>query len=217
MNPEHTRRALTEDQQGRLLRAAERRGVRDHALVALALTTGLREGELARLDDADVSITARAGHVRVAAGKASKPRVVPLPAQTRSAITAWREHRGQASRGLRDPALFVARDGQRLSARSVDRVIRDAGRAAELDISPGTLRHTCATNVLRAGGDLVMVARLLGHASIDAVRFYTPPTHKTNLAHCCWQKELSRCLSETDRESGRCTAASGCRSGGSYS
>ena len=96
MNPEHTRRALTEDQQGRLLRAAERRGIRDHALVALALDTGLREGELARLDDADVSITARTGHVRVAAGKASKPRVVPLSTQTRSAITAWREHRGQA-------------------------------------------------------------------------------------------------------------------------
>ncbi len=130
MTHEHPRRALTEDQQGRLLRAAERRGVRDHALVALALTAGLREGELARLDDADVSITARTGHVWVAAGKASEPRVVPLPAQTRSAITAWREHRGQASRGLRDPALFVARDGQRLSARSVDRVIRDAGRAA---------------------------------------------------------------------------------------
>jgi hypothetical protein len=47
------------------------------------------------LDDADVSITARTGHVRVAAGKASKPRVVPLSAQTRSAITAWREHRGR--------------------------------------------------------------------------------------------------------------------------
>ena len=81
-------------------------------------------------------------------------------------------------------------------------MIRDAGRAAGLDISPGTLRHTCATNLLRAGGDLVMVTRLLGHASIDAARFYTPPTHKTSLAHCCWQKELSRCLSETDRKSG---------------
>ena len=203
MTREHTHRALTEDQQGRLLRAAERRGVRDHALVALALTAGLREGELARLDDADVSIAACAGHVRVAAGKASKPRVVPLSAQTRSAITAWREHRGQASRGLRDPALFVARDGQRLSARSVDRVIRDAGRVAGLEISPGTLRRTFASNLVRTGGDLVMVARFLGHASIDAARFYTPPIHKASLAHCCWQKELSRCLSETDRKSAR--------------
>jgi integrase/recombinase XerD len=66
-------RALTEDQQGRLLRTAERRGARDHALVALALDAGLREGELARLDDADVSITASAGHVRVALGKPACP------------------------------------------------------------------------------------------------------------------------------------------------
>lgn len=74
MTPTPARRALTEDQQGRLLCAAERAGARDHALVAPALDTGLREGEIARLDDAEVSITARAGHVRVAAGKAGKPR-----------------------------------------------------------------------------------------------------------------------------------------------
>jgi site-specific recombinase XerD len=203
MTPDPAHRALTEDQQGCLLRAAERRGARDHALVALALDTGLREGEIARLDDADVSITARAGHVRVAAGKAGMARQVSLRAQTRSAVTAWREHRGKASRGLRDPALFMADDGQRLSARSVDRVIREAGRAAGLDISPGTLRHTFATNLLRAGGSPVMVARLFGHASIDAARFYTPPIHKASLAHCCWQEELSRCLSETDRKSVR--------------
>jgi site-specific recombinase XerD len=54
-------------------------------------------------------------------------------------------------------------------------VIRDAGRAAGLDISPGTLRHTCATDRLCAGGDLVMVARLLGHAQVDPVGIYPPP------------------------------------------
>jgi site-specific recombinase XerD len=55
-----------------------------------------------------------------------------------------------------------------------------------------------ATNLLRGGGSPVMVARLLGHASIDAARFYTPLAHKAALAHCCWQKELSRCSSEAD-------------------
>jgi integrase/recombinase XerC len=177
MTPTPAHRALTEDQQGRLLHTAERRGARDHALVALALDTGLREGELARLDDADVSITASAGHVRVAPGKASVPRQVPLRAQTQSAITAWREHRVKASRGLRHPALFVSRDGQRLSTRSVDRVIRDAGRAAGLEISPGTLRHTFATNLMCAGVSPVMVARLLGHARVDLARLYMMPTH----------------------------------------
>lgn len=99
-----------------------------------------------------------------------------MKAQTRSLITAWREHRAEASRGLGDPALFVGRDGQRLSARSVDRVVREVGRDG-LEISPVTLRHTCATNLVRAGGSPVMVARLLGHARVDLARLYSMPAH----------------------------------------
>ncbi len=177
MTPTPAHRALTEDQQGRLSRAAERAGARDHALVALALDPGLRTGEIARLDDADVSITAGAGHVRVAAGKAAMPSKVPLRAQARSVVTAWRVHRVQTSRGARDPALFVGPEGQRLSARSVDRVIREVGRAAGLEVSPGTVRHTCATNLARAGGSPAMIARLLGHARVDLARLYTVPAH----------------------------------------
>jgi site-specific recombinase XerD len=105
-----------------------------------------------------------------------------VPARTRSVLTAWRDHRIQASCGLRDPALFVARDGQRLSPRTVDRVIRETGRAAGLEISPGTLRHTCATNLVRAGGNLVMVARLLGHARVDPARISSLPAHGNELA-----------------------------------
>src|SRR5258708_13290989 len=92
MTPTPAHRALTEDQQGRLSRAAERAGARDHALVALALDAGLRTGEIARLDDADVSITAGAGHVREAAGKAAMPREVPLRARARSFVTPWPPH-----------------------------------------------------------------------------------------------------------------------------
>ncbi|HEV2450736.1 MAG TPA: tyrosine-type recombinase/integrase [Streptosporangiaceae bacterium] len=168
-------RALNEHEQRQLLRAAERRGVRDHALVALALDTGLREAELAALDDADVPITARTGKVRVL-GKGGKVREVPLPARTRPLITNWREHR-PGLRGAQDPApLFLARGGRRVSARTVDHVIRQAGRAAGLDISPHTLRHTYATGLVRAGYDLVLVASLLGHARVDTVRIYTLPT-----------------------------------------
>jgi site-specific recombinase XerC len=167
-------------------------------LVALALDVGLRKGEIARLDDADVSITVGAGHVRVSAGKAAMSCEVPLRAQTRSLLTAWREHRVQASRGLRDPALFVGPEGQRLSARSVDRVIREAGRAAGLEVSPSTLRHTYATNLARADGSPAMIARLLGHAQVDLTRHCTAPPYGSDCA-------------ETARGSERCTAASDCR------
>ena len=135
----------------------------------------LREAELAALDDADVPITPRTGKVRVL-GKGDQLREVPLPARTRPLITAWRQHRAKTG-GPHDPdALFLARGGRRVSARTVDHVIRQAGRAAGLEVSPHTLRHTFATSLVRAGYDLVLVASLLGHARIETVRIYTLPT-----------------------------------------
>jgi integrase/recombinase XerC len=168
-------RALNNDQQRRLLRAAERRDARDHALVAVALDTGLREAELAALDDVDAPITARTGKIRVL-GKGDRYREVPLPARTRALVTTWRQARSKLPGQVDPQALFLARGGRRLSARSVDHVIRAAGRAAGLEISPHTLRHTFATNLVRAGYDLVLVAELLGHARVDTVRIYTLPT-----------------------------------------
>jgi integrase/recombinase XerC len=70
----------------------------------------------------------------------------------------------------------VARGGQRISARSVDHIIRIAGRDAGLEISPHVLRHTFATNLVRDATNLVLVTELLGHARVDTVRIYTLPT-----------------------------------------
>jgi site-specific recombinase XerD len=126
----------------------------------------------ARLDDPDVTITAGTGHVEVAPIKVGMPRRVPLPAETRSAITAWHAQRGQASPDQRDAALFVGPDGQRLSASSVARIIREVGRDAGLEISPATLRHSYATNLACSGNSPAMIARLLGHARVDLARRY---------------------------------------------
>lgn len=168
-------RALGEADQRRLLRLAEARGARDHALVALAVDTGLREAELAALDTDDVVVTARTGRVRVV-GKGTRGRAVPLPVRTRALITAWREARAQVPGGESTQALFLARGGRRVSARTVDHVIRTTGRMAGLEISPHTLRHTFATNLIRRGEDLVIVAELLGHSRVETVRVYTLPT-----------------------------------------
>jgi integrase/recombinase XerC len=169
-------RALTVEQQRRLLRAAERRGPRDHALIALALDTGLRIAELAALDDADVPITPRTGKAIVRLGKGDRPREIPLPARTRTLISDWRTHRREKQLGTSEPALLVTRSGHRLSARSIDHIIRTAGNEVDLTISPHTLRHTFATGLVRAGYDLVLVASLLGHARTDTVRIYTLPS-----------------------------------------
>lgn len=170
-------RALGQGDQRRLLRAAEARGARDHALVALALDSGLREAELAALDTDDVAVTARTGRVRVV-GRGARGRTVPLPARTRALLTAWFQERAALPGAEATTALFLARGGRRVSARTVDHVIRTAGRQAGLTVSPSphTLRHTFATNLVRRGEDLVLVAELLGHSRVETVRVYTLPT-----------------------------------------
>ncbi|HEX6023044.1 MAG TPA: tyrosine-type recombinase/integrase [Solirubrobacter sp.] len=118
-------RALDEDGQRRLLRAAEAAPVRARALVMLLLFTALRISEAVALDVDDVRITSRKG-VLVVLGKGELRREVPLNALVRQVLDEWLEHRKTiAAKGER--ALWVSRTGGRLSARSADRDVR--GRA----------------------------------------------------------------------------------------
>ncbi len=75
-------------------------------------------------------------------------------------------------------AVFLNRAGSRLSVRAADEIIAGIARAAGIEdaVTPHVLRHTFATDLARAGTDLVTVAELLGHASIDSTRIYTLPT-----------------------------------------
>jgi len=132
-------------------------GTRDLALDALALDTGMREAEVESLPDSDVPITVRTGLVRVY-GKGGKPRKIPLQVRTRTLISQWRSARKKIKRSDAVLELFVALGGRRLSARSIDHVIRETGREAGLEISPHVVRYTYATNLVRARIDLVMVA-----------------------------------------------------------
>jgi integrase/recombinase XerC len=115
-------RALDEDAQRRLLRAAEAAPVRARALVMLMLFTALRISEAVALDIDDVRMTARKG-VLVVMGKGELRREVPLNALVRQVLDEWLEHRKTlAADGER--ALWVSRTGTRLSARSADRAVR---------------------------------------------------------------------------------------------
>ena len=166
-------RALSIDQQRELVRAAEDSRPRDRAIVTLLLYTALRLHELVALDVDDVSISARKGLLVVKSGKGDLYREVPLNPSSRQALTDWLRERAAAD-GER--ALFIGPQGRRLSARAVDLVVRSVAARAELKLSAHTLRHTCVTNLVRSGNDLVLVAELAGHRRLETTRRYSLPS-----------------------------------------
>jgi integrase/recombinase XerC len=146
---------------------------RDRAILEFLYATGLRVGELAALDLADVDLGA--GMVRVL-GKGRKERIVPFGSQARTTLERWFETAAPWRALGADPeALFLNLRGGRLTDRSVrrilDRRLHEAAIAAR--ISPHALRHTFATHMLGAGADLRAIQELLGHASLSTTQRYT--------------------------------------------
>jgi len=179
--PQSAPRALDEAQQQSLLRSIERcPSARDRAIATVFLYTALRLSELAALDLADVSMSARRGRVKVRLGKGDAYREVPLNSATRTAIEEWlaaRDEQIARSKRAHDPnALWLSRSGGRLSARAIDSVVRALAADAGLDISAHLLRHTCLTNLVRGGADVVLVAELAGHRRLDTTRRYSLPS-----------------------------------------
>lgn len=161
----------------RLLREVEREGnARDIALVRVMLSCALRVSEACVLKVADVSLGDRSGTIVVRSGKGGKWREVPVPPEARKALKAWlavREKRHAASEWL-----FPGEDDARpLSTSAAWRVVKKyAWKARIPNLKPHALRHTCATNMLRAGANLVEVAAILGHARLDTTARYTIPS-----------------------------------------
>lgn len=168
-------RALSADEQRSLVRAAEDGSSRDRAIVTLLLYSALRLSELAALDIRDVRMSARKGAVVVRSGKGDAYREVPLNRPARAALEAWLAARAELV-GPAEPALFVNRAGGRLSARAIDMVVRKVAGAAGVALSAHVLRHTCVTNLVRGGHDIVLVAELAGHRRLETTRRYSLPS-----------------------------------------
>ena len=168
-------RALSEDQQRTLLQAAEASRPRDRAIVTLLLYTAVRLHELVALDVDDVSTSARKGLLIVRSGKGDVYREIPLNRPCRDAVDVWTKQRRSVAEE-RERALFIGPRGGRLTPRSIDRVVRSVAGRAGLELSPHTLRHTCVTNLVRGGNDLVLVAELAGHRRLETTRRYSLPS-----------------------------------------
>ena len=160
---------LKEEKRARPLKA------RDQALLETLYGTGVRVSELAgmNLDHCDFTEL----EVRVL-GKGGKERIVPLGKSAVEAIQAYLPERGplleKAKEGDPD-ALWLSRNGRRLSVRQVQNVVRRHGTlgAGRGDLHPHAMRHTCATHLLDAGADLRSIQELLGHSSLSTTQKYT--------------------------------------------
>ncbi|MBT3339419.1 MAG: tyrosine recombinase XerC [Planctomycetes bacterium] len=166
-------RFLEEDEVDELLAAPspeDAEGLRDRALLEVLYSTGCRVSELVAINEFDLD--ARRGLVRLQ-GKGRKERLGMLGSP---AIRALEDY--QASKAIRKldrEALFLNRFGNRLTDRSVRRVIEKCLLRAGIaqTCTPHTLRHSFATHLLRRGADLRTVQELLGHASLGSTQIYT--------------------------------------------
>ena len=129
---------------------------RNLCILILLLNTGLRISELCNLQPADIDLTQRKGSITVQAGKGMKNRTIPLNQAARRAIEI-----------LEIPIP--------IKARTIQRMLEEAGRRTNVEVTPHRLRHTFAKSLIDAGRPLTEVAALLGHSSLDTTRLYTIP------------------------------------------
>jgi integrase/recombinase XerC len=148
-------------------------GRRDRLIVELLYATGIRVGELARLDVDDIDRHRRV--VRVF-GKGSKERTVPYGRAAERALDGWlRFGRPEFAHDGSGPALLLGARGRRLDQRAVRRIVHAYARRlpGSPDLGPHALRHSAATHLVDAGADLRVVQELLGHASLATTQIYT--------------------------------------------
>lgn len=168
---------LSREEVDALLEAPERStwiGRRDHMLLLLAIHTGLRVSELVSVKCGNVALGTSA-YIRCT-GKGRKERTTPLASDTVSVLKTWMEERKGESH---DPLFISARDSalsvdavQRLVAKHSKAAVSKCSSMARKRVTPHTLRHTCAMNLLHSGVDTSVIALWLGHEHIQTTQIY---------------------------------------------
>ena len=156
-------------------------GLRDKAIFELLFSTGLRVSELVGLNRQDVNLSRREFMVR---GKGQKDRPVFISQQAADAVQVYLDERKDSLPALflnnsrNQPMVGTKGDYRRLTPRSIERIINKYVRMAGITkhVTPHTLRHSFATDLLTNGADLRSVQSLLGHSNISTTQIYTHVT-----------------------------------------
>jgi integrase/recombinase XerC len=151
-------------------------GLRDHAMLELFYSSGLRLSELAGLNVTDFDFGQALVKLR---GKGKKERIVPVGKQALQAIDDYIKKTAEVRKKYEDNIfknpLFLNTRGERITPRSIARIV-DAKMVKSgigRKISPHALRHSFATHLLNAGADLRSIQEMLGHESLSTTQKYT--------------------------------------------
>jgi integrase/recombinase XerD len=186
---------LSESQIAQLIETADTNtalGLRDRAMMEVLYATGIRLSEAHKLDLYDIDTST--GVLIVRQGKGGRDRVVPLTENASRWLSRYitdarpelaagitrargKSNRRSSTRKLQSraptPALWLTKEGRRLSKQMIAQRITDYAKQAGIRATPHTFRHSCATHLLRGGASIRHVQRLLGHRGLETTEIYT--------------------------------------------
>lgn len=145
--------------------------IRDRAILELMYSSGLRLSELINLDINDIDFS---DALVTVTGKGKKTRTIPVGKYALQALKKWLKKRDEVV-NVDEKAMFVSRQGQRISARNIQQRLRQWAIKQGLanHVHPHMLRHSFASHLLESSGDLRAIQELLGHADISTTQVYT--------------------------------------------
>lgn len=151
--------------------SAKFRAYRDRAMVALGMWCGLRRSEIANAEMSKLTLNGRSGTIEVL-GKGQKMRTVPLNIDAYKAVKSYVGIRGERTSRY----LFLSQQDAGMTAKSVYRAIVKYAKAAGVEMTPHSLRHTFGKSLADKGVSLEKIARLMGHESLTTTAIYLEPS-----------------------------------------
>ncbi|MCL5803304.1 MAG: site-specific tyrosine recombinase/integron integrase [Thermoplasmataceae archaeon] len=161
---------LSEKEASMLIKASEK-DLLTNLIVSLLLYTGLRVGELCRINIDNIDTDE--GVITVKGGKGDRDRIVIIPEICKDLSHKYLMER--YGKNARDNAFLISHKNTRFNPSTVERIVKRVSAEAGIQkkVTPHVLRHTFATSVLRMGGDIRFIQQILGHASVATTQIYT--------------------------------------------